>query len=528
MDQFYIYIAAFLLALLCLLPHFTSPALEPEEPPLVLPKIPLIGHIIEIIRDGRQYYIKLCAKTQLPAFTINMLHKKTYLIASASLVPSIQRSAKTISFDPFAAEVAERMAGISGDGLKLYLDPEKGGAGMGEKLLRVMHSVLLGGDLEGLASLAARGIQTGLDDLRLSQSLDLLAWCRHTIGLATTDAVYGPMNPYKKKEFEDAIHLSERERKRTYDSGLDTLSLNIFPALVARKAYKAREKLSKRFSEYFEKEEYAHASPLVQERFKVQYESGATYEDIGKLESSMAIALLGNTVPSTFWVVFDILSRPDLLHKIREEVAQNALQVSPTSDTKTTCIINMNDIRDNCPLLLAALQETLRLRASVASIRLVTKDTKLNDTYLLKANTLVQTPSNVLNRDPQIWGSDAHLYNPARFLETHITPTVGEKKRDQKRYSFMSFGTSPWTCPGRHLVCAEVLALVAMLIMRFDVVPVSGTWTSPRINHRSLALSIAPPAEGLMVNIIPRKEAERVEWGFKVMEGKSKFGLLVG
>lgn len=129
----------------------------------------------------------------------------------------------------------------------------------------------------------------------------------------------------------------------------------------------------------------------------------------------------------------------------------------------------MNHLRDKCPLILATWQETLRLRANVAAVRLVFKDTKISDNYLLKAGSLVQMPSNVLNLDPQTLGADALEYSPARFLEsdTNSPPitTTGEKKRESKRNGFLTFGTSPWICPGRHFATVEALALISMFVM---------------------------------------------------------------
>ncbi|EAS37010.2 cytochrome P450 oxidoreductase [Coccidioides immitis RS] len=523
MEQFYLHLLV-LLVLSILLRFLIAPGHAPEEPPLVSSRIPFIGHLIGLARYGNRYYVRLSAQSQLPAITINIFRQKIYLIYSPGLLAAAQRHAKYISFEPFAALAIRRAAGIKGNGPIVSSSSEKGRSSFDKQMKDAVHSVLLGEAMVGITRASVAAIKKSVDDLR-STEVDLLTWCRHVLTMATTDSIYGPMNPYRNREAEAAIW--------EFDSGLGKLTLNFAQRFIAREAYQAREKLVKRLLEYFEKCGYINASSFVQRRLEVERKAGATLEDIARLETLMVLPLLSNSAPSTFWVLFDIFSRLDLLEEIRKEIVQNALQFKPCDDSmgkpKQMCTLNMNNIRDKCPLLVATWQETLRLRANTASVRFVSKDTKLNDTYLLKANSIVQTPANVLNVDPNIWGPDAHLYNPRRFLDTRASPGAGgDRKRDRKWNGFMTFGASPWTCPGRHFATAQILALVSLLVMKFDISPVAGDWVSPRINHRSMALAISIPAEGLMVNVVTRKEVKGIDWEFQMMEGKGKFGLIVG
>lgn len=84
-------------------------------------------------------------------------------------------------------------------------------------------------------------------------------------------------------------------------------------------------------------------------RWKTQHDAGAITENIARLEVATGIEILSNTVPATFWTLFDIYSRPKLLIELREEISKNALQI----DTSGTKIIDLADIKDPCPLLLS-------------------------------------------------------------------------------------------------------------------------------------------------------------------------------
>lgn len=93
----------------------------------------------------------------------------------------------------------------------------------------------------------------------------------------------------------------------------------------------------------------------------------------------------------------------------------------------------------------------------------------------------------------------------------------------------MSFGTAPGLCPGRHLASGEVLALVAMVVLRFEIEPIRGVWREPgKLNTNAVASTMTPPAEAFDVGIVRRAEFEGVEWAFNVTEGNRRFGLVTG
>ncbi|KAI9753259.1 MAG: hypothetical protein M1835_001006 [Candelina submexicana] len=496
--------------------NYLSPKRDYREPPLIQDNVPFIGHILGLIRYGIQYYARTSAKHPFPAFTLNLLYTKTYVINSASLVSAVQRSSKIISFDPFLTGAAHRMAGISGSGLKLLEETESGGGGINNKVLHSMHPALLGPGLDKMNETMIKNLKVSIDELEFKEGItfDLHAWCRHAITVASTDAVYGPQNPYKSKEVEDALW--------DFESNLNTLLINVLPRFTARKAFKARQKINDSFVKYYEKDGHLQSSEMAMGRWKAQHDAGATTRDIARLETAAGIGILSNTVPSTFWTIFEIYSRPQLLEKLRAEILDAMRADTSTVDSQSLHIIDLANIRDACPLLVSSFQEVLRLRSNGAPTRVVYKDHMLGDRYLLKAGAVLQMPAHSINREDSTWGADAEDFNPSRFISN------GERK-DQKRVTgYMSFGASPNMCPGRHFASGEVLAMAAMLMLRYDIKPASGEWTRPRLNTRAMAASITPPVEEFMVQISPRKEVEGVEWAFKVTEGKGKFSLITG
>ncbi|KAJ4301953.1 hypothetical protein N0V90_004049 [Kalmusia sp. IMI 367209] len=446
---------------------------------------------------------------------MDLLLNKAYIVNSPSLVAAVQKNHRVISFDPFLTGAAKRMAGITGPGLELLREEQNGGQGINNKVLHSMHPALLGTGLDRMNEKMIKFLKFSMDELattrNINTSFDLHAWCRHAITAASTDAIYGLRNPYKDREVEESLWA--------FESRLTPLLVNIIPSITSRKSFMARERVITALVQYYEAGGHENSSELTYNRWKVQQDAGATTKDIARLEAAAGIGILSNTVPSTFWTLFDIYSRPSLLLELREEIRQNGLVIEPETGLH---IVDLAAIRDNCHLLVSSFQETLRLRSNGAPTRVVCKDILLNDQWLLKGGSILQMPAPTINRQSVAWGESTNDFNPRRFMKH-------SSQKDTKRATaFMSFGASPNICPGRHFASGEILALAAMMILRFEIAPESGIWTPPVLNTKAMAASVTPPGEKFLVKVHEREEYKEAEWKFRVTEGRGRFSLVVG
>ena len=300
------------------------------------------------------------------------------------------------------------------------------------------------------------------------------------------------------------------------------LILGLWPRYTAKTAWTAREKIVKALTEYYIAGGHYDSSALTMARWKTQHDAGATTEDIARLETASSIGVLSNTVPSTFWTLFEIYSRRELLEDIRKELRENALVID-----RGQHIVDLGYIRDGCPKLVSTFQEVLRVRSNGAPTRVVYSDIMLDDRYLLKAGSVVQMSGPAVNKEETVWGPSAQQFNSSRFQ--NLTKENEESPLERPRAtSYIAFGAAPSMCPGRHFAAGEVLALAAMLILRYDITPASGEWRTPKLNAWAIASSVTPPAESYPVNISARNEYAGVQWSFRVTEGKGKFSLITG
>lgn len=138
---------------------------------------------------------------------MSMLNKKLYVVTSAALVSTIQRSAKFISFEPFLNEVADWLAGIKGDGLKLLQEPIKGGGSLSSAMVHAMATAISGTSLDKMNDTMISFLQVSMEELSTAAEdpIDLYAWCRDAMTTASSEAVWGAKNPLRSKEVQDTF-----------------------------------------------------------------------------------------------------------------------------------------------------------------------------------------------------------------------------------------------------------------------------------------------------------------------------------
>ena len=294
---------------------------------------------------------------------------------------------------------------------------------------------------------------------------------------------------------------------RDYEAGLTSLLLGLFPRYTASRAYKARLKIAAAMLAYFRRQGQDKASGLLRVRYEVGKKNGMSLQGIATSELGDCVGVLINATPTTFWLLWHIYSSPSLLVELRDEV-QGIL--GEASDGVRELILDTSKFKSHCPLLFSTYQEVLRVQTHNSSSRWILADTMLQGRYLLKAGNPLQMPGGVIHAEASLWGPDYKNFNPRRF--TKAKDIVGQKV---KPGSFRAFGGGATLCPGRHFATTEILSVVAMMIMRFDISP-SGMmeWIDPGYARGRVASSIPPPAQDVKVTVSHRRGYQDRQWDF--------------
>jgi len=145
--------------------------------------------------------------------------------------------------------------------------------------------------------------------------------------------------------------------------------------------------------------------------------------------------------------------------------------------------------------------------------------------------------TNAIHFNPDIWGPDAHAFDPRRFLvpaksksnSSTSTPTATESKDKYPdparptlpakldRGAFRPFGGGNNLCPGRHFAQTEILAFTALLVAGFELSAADGgPYVPPPFEKGSMLTATLKPETDVQVQIRRREGYEGVEWEFEL------------
>jgi hypothetical protein len=467
-------------------------------------------------RDSRPHTALLTFDSEQsghPIFTMPMLNGRVYVVTSPPIISLVQRAAKTLPFEPIVVQLTDRIATMD-PGTSAIIARNYDSRIKEEQencLLFKMHDFHIGelgpgGLLEELSFAQLNHMAHMSRDIVDGEQVELFAWIRHMLSASNMLAAYGPKNAF-------VGHPEVEEDFWTQEADLPLLMLNFFPSLIARKAYLARERASKAFVEWAERGDYKLASHWIQERFRINTSCGLSIRQAAQSEMGMVFGILANAMPSTYWLLANLIARPELLAEVREELEKDGL-VRVDGESR---IIKISALKTSCPLLSSIFRETLRTYAPMASARYVLEDTVIGDEYFLRKGSIVQMAGGAIHSDDRIWGSDVNQFNPRRFLYSTNGSVVAEdgKTKPVHPSAFRGFGGGTSLCPGRHFAQLEIIGFSAMMLLGFDFIVPGEKMVLPKKKPMMAPISVLKPDRDVMVRLQRRSGLEHVQWSFE-------------
>ena len=295
---------------------------------------------------------------------------------------------------------------------------------------------------------------------------------------------------------------------RAVKKDLPLLGLNILPKITCAKAYYGRMALFAGFKKYYQDVGHDSASRVIQTHYEVLQRYNLCDEDITHFDLNICLGLLINTVPATCWTLYYVYSQPTLLEDVRAAISPH-IQLSPQGLTRR---VNIAEVAAECPLVASIVHETLRVQSVGTSTRKVLKDTLIDGQYLLKQGSTVLMPSAQLHTTSSVWGSSSTAFDARRFCPNQMF----EAKKPTSEYR--AFGGGSFLCPGRFLAVNEIITILVIMVLKYDLDPVEQyrSWSWPR-SRSDLASALLAPADDIRVKIRDRKGygAGAGEWKFE-------------
>ncbi|KAI8747689.1 cytochrome P450 2B1 [Biomphalaria glabrata] len=199
------------------------------------------------------------------------------------------------------------------------------------------------------------------------------------------------------------------------------------------------------------------ASYVSEKDSRIAIGGDTSMDEINLLRSVFDLFIAGTETTSTTicWFVLYMLNYPHIQKKIFDEIEAHI---------GTERVPSIQD-RPKLVYLNAAIKETQRLSsiAPQAALRMCSKDLTIGEFTLPKGSLMVPNLDSVL-LDKKIWGSDADVFNPDRFIDTK-----GQLKKPEE---FIPFGVGRRVCLGESMAKTELFLYLSSLIQRFHLLPV--------------------------------------------------------
>ncbi|TRY89381.1 hypothetical protein DNTS_015312 [Danionella cerebrum] len=199
----------------------------------------------------------------------------------------------------------------------------------------------------------------------------------------------------------------------------------------------------------------------------------------------------GNTGPTAFWVMGYLLTHPEALRAVNDEI-QCVKHLCPEEG------------RNHTPVFDSVLSETLRLTAAALITRQVMHDKTIRlsngrEYHLRRGDRLCVFPFISPQMDPEIH-QQPEMFQFDRFLNAD-----GSKKKDffkqgvRVKYPSVPWGTKDNLCPGRHFAADAIKELVFTILTRFDLELCDKNAVLPLVDTSRYGFGVLQPAGDLEI-----------------------------
>lgn len=178
------------------------------------------------------------------------------------------------------------------------------------------------------------------------------------------------------------------------------------------------------------------------------------------------------------WMFYSILSQPRVLKNLRREL-DTVLGVRYDPER-----LSYEVVMSELPYLKAIFHETLRLYPQTPrNARVAVADDVMPDGTRICAGDLVGYSLWTMGRNRSVWGEDAAIFVPERWLVDDDTlehkAKTGSKSpfgkfRMENQFKFNSFSASPRLCLGQTFATLEAMVTACVVLQQFEVTLVPG------------------------------------------------------
>uniref|UniRef100_A0A667WUN8 Cytochrome P450, family 7, subfamily B, polypeptide 1 n=1 Tax=Myripristis murdjan TaxID=586833 RepID=A0A667WUN8_9TELE len=445
------------------------------EPPLIKGWIPYIGKALEFGKDAHKF-LEEYKKKHGDIFTVLIAGKYMTFIMNPLMYPNIIKRGKQLDFHEFSNQVAPRTFGYPPVFSSKF-------PGMPDQIKRSFH-LLQGDNLTPLSKSMMGNLllvfkQDHLDKRQMEDSGEggwrtdsMCEFCSKVMFEATFLTLYG--KPASKRRHSSMETL--REDFIEFDKKFPLLIARI-PIWLLGRTKAIREKLIN----YFLPQRvscWSNTSQFITRRVELfeQYNSLRDMDKAGTHHFAILWASVGNTIPATFWAMYHLVSHPEALEAVRQEI-HSLLKLWGMDDFSDRDINLSREQLDQLLYLESAVNESLRHSSSSMNIRVAQEDFSLpleaEQSVAVRKGDIITLYPRSMHMDPEIY-DQPEMYRYDRFVQDGRQKTDFYKDGQRLKYYCMPFGSGATMCPGRYFAINEIKQFLFLLLLHFDLQLVEG------------------------------------------------------
>jgi cytochrome P450 len=176
----------------------------------------------------------------------------------------------------------------------------------------------------------------------------------------------------------------------------------------------------------------------------------------------VSFAAIHTSAAAPAQLLFDLCERPYIIHELRKEITSVMDKDGMISKAGFLKMVKMDSWMKEAqrfnPLLLITFE------------RVVHRPFTLSSGLIIPAHTTIGIPTQAITMDPALY-PDPETYDPWRFskLREESVENEGKAQYVASNPASMSFGYGRHACPGRFFATQEIKAIMAHIIMGYDV-----------------------------------------------------------
>ncbi|KAK1964687.1 cytochrome P450 [Colletotrichum sublineola] len=430
-----------------------------------------------------------------PIIKINVLSLGVYLV-KPELTAQLPRI-RGLGLGPLALQIFGRSLNLSRDSRRLLAEADPQSREFGPKLSRAFRGEFMPIHKLRLHLAEMDGhIQNDILLLRDGGSILLENWVFNCLTASIGKLFWaGNTGPFGEADF--ICHLRYIPHS-LFLCNIPALN-NPFTFMFNKKALKAREFVRERLrvSGTGSRTEPANTTDFLS-RVRKLCESHGAGPDTWTDHQLLLISGLGpNLTAAVTWMLSHLLEGDGRLAAIVREEAESFVD-------KSEGRIDLCHVSEECPLLQATWYEVLRFYGTFTLGRHIRDDggAVVAGGHLLKRGAFVLAPLRLHHFDRAVWGEDAEVFDPRRFLDASGRVDEGRARR------LRTFGVFGPLCPGRFVAVHVAMAFVVRLLVEFEIRPVKRPHVVPK--GRKDDVGLATPTSNTEVVIMRRENARRI------------------